>query len=469
VLEKVLDTIKKYNMLCSGDNVVVGVSGGADSMALLHILKRFEQYLDIKVCVAHIHHGIRGQDADKDAEFVHQISKEWGIPFFLKKADIPALSEKWHMSEEETGRWVRYSFFEEVCHDTGANRIALAHHKDDNAETILHNIIRGSGLNGLAGIRAVRDEHVIRPLIEIGRAEIEEYCKEYDICFRHDYTNDDIKYTRNRIRHQLIPYIQENFNPNFTDTLIRMGHIAADDDDFLMDYARGELVKQAIVEDNDIRLPLDILLQMPTAIQRRMIRLAAMHLMGRDYVLELRHIDSIIDLVRCSQVGAVIHLPLELRAIKEYNFFVLRKGVSDGKVCIPPFIYELNIPGEIFVKEIGMMLSAQRVPEMNKGLCSPWHVYIDADSISPPLIIRNRLKGDKFNPLGMKGSKKLKDYFIDRKIPREQRSKVPLVVSGQHILWVVGYQISNSARIQKGTQNIVALEAKMVNNHNMNV
>lgn len=456
MLYRVLDTIEKYNMINEGDRIVVGVSGGADSMALLHILNELKLDMDIQIFVAHINHGLRGHDADADAAYVEEICHEWDIPFFLKEARVGELARLWNLSEEEAGRQVRYTFFDEVLSEIDGNKIALAHHRDDQVETVIYNIIRGTGMEGLKGIKPIRDERIIRPLLEVDRPSIEKYLATQKIPYRHDHTNDSIVYTRNKIRHELIPYIEGNFNPNFRDSIVRMANIIGDEDDFLSKYVEGLVKKNISFEKNAIVIPIDFFISHHIAVKRRIIRLCVKYLSGSMVNLGQKHVDSVLDICDLN-TGASIDLPLDLTAYRDYDAILLIKGYGkEGKA----FKRELKVPGTTFVEEVGIEIQARYVCNTTFG--DPYRIYIDGDTISGPLHIRNREDGDRFKPLGMKGSKKLKDFFIDEKIPKYIRNNIPLVVDGDRIIWVVGYQIGDDYKITHETNNILELWAKQV-------
>ena len=225
MLQTVSKYIEKHKMILPGQRIVVGLSGGADSVALLHILKRMQETMYIELFAAHVNHGLRGQAARDDAVFAEELCKRWGIPFFLKAADVRALSHTLRRTEEEAGRMVRYGFFHEVMEKVNGDRIATAHHKNDQAETILHNVIRGSGMQGLTGIRPVRDGIIIRPLLDVSRQEIEDYLIKHQLSYREDASNADPVYTRNRIRNRLLPVLAEHYNPDIVDSLTRMAGI----------------------------------------------------------------------------------------------------------------------------------------------------------------------------------------------------------------------------------------------------
>ncbi|NLI60360.1 MAG: tRNA lysidine(34) synthetase TilS [Clostridiales bacterium] len=461
MLEKVLGYIKKHDMLDAGHRVVVGVSGGADSLALIHLLEEMRSYIPMTLYVAHVNHGLRGQAAREDANFVKEFARELGLEFFLKEARVSDLSKKWGVSEEQAGRRVRYEFFGEVLDKVEGHRIALAHHKDDQAETILHNIIRGTGLAGLSGIRPIRDGHVIRPLLEISRQEIVDYCHAKGLSYRDDHTNDETIYTRNRIRHLVIPMIEEDFNPNFTNSLVRMGEILRDEEDFLLDYTNKVFANIAVFTNNKVKVLLSDFKECHKAIQARLIRhgleLLKKDLMGIEHV----HIEGVLSMALNSHVGATLDLPGGYKARNDYKHLILYKAparTEESTGPTPDFQYELSIPGEVLIPQLGIGLSVREAPQssvLDKGKRC---IYIDADAVGGQLLVRNRRNGDRFKPLGMTGSKKLKDFFIDNKIPRDKRDSIPLVVDRNNIIWIAEYQMSDDYKISKKTRKTLRLE-----------
>ena len=255
MLEKeVLTTIKKYNMINKGDKVVIGVSGGPDSITLLNVLNKFKEKLNIKIYVAHINHSIR-EEADEETEYVREFCKKIDVEFFCKKIDVESEAKKLKIGTEEAGRNIRYAFFEEVAEKVGANKIATAHNSNDNAETVLMNIIRGTSISGLKGIEKMRDNKFIRPLIETTRATIEEYCRIEKLNPRYDKSNKENIYTRNKIRNLLIPYIQKEFNPNIIEGINRLSNIAEEEERFINSMIEEEYKRIVIVEKNNNTKP----------------------------------------------------------------------------------------------------------------------------------------------------------------------------------------------------------------------
>ena len=297
--EKVLKTIKKYGLIKNGDNIVVGVSGGPDSMTLVNVLNNIKEQLEIKIFVAHINHMIR-EEADKDAKFVQNYCDSKGMECYIKEIDVREKAKKLKISTELAGRNARYSFFEEVAKEVGANKIATAHTANDNAETVLMNLMRGSGISGLKGIEKIRDGKFIRPIIECTRKEIEEYCRENELNPQYDKTNQENIYTRNKIRNLLIPFIEKEFNPNIIESLNRLSHIASNEDEFFHKIVENEFNNLNITGDNidnkTIILNLKKFNNLDDVIKSRMIIYTISKLLGNSQGIEKIHIEDIIKL-----------------------------------------------------------------------------------------------------------------------------------------------------------------------------
>ena len=293
--EKVLDTIKKYDLIENGDKIVVGVSGGPDSICLIDLLNeiRFDKKINFELVVCHINHMIR-EEAGEDEEFVKKYCEEKQIPFFVKYAKVEDIAKDMKIGTEEAGRKVRYDFFEEILKDTGADKIATAHTKNDNAETVLMNLIRGSGTAGLKGIKAIRDEKYIKPLIEASRDEIEKYCEEKKLNPRHDKTNDENIYTRNKVRNILIPMIKKEFNPNIIETVDRLSKLVEKENNYL-DKVTTETYKKLLIkeEKQEIILNLRRFNEEDEVIKSRIVLYTIKKLFGQANGIEKVHIDDI--------------------------------------------------------------------------------------------------------------------------------------------------------------------------------
>ena len=255
--QKIIQTIKKYNLINSGDKIVLGVSGGPDSIAMLDILNQLKDEMNFEIYVVHVNHNIRGKDADEDEEYVKKYCEKYNIKFFAKKIDVPTIAKTEKIGTEEAGRKVRYEYFEEILKETKSNKIAIAHNKNDKVETIIMHLLRGSGISGLKGIEPIRGNKFIKPLIECDRQEIEKYCRENNLQPRIDKTNFENEYTRNKIRNIVIPYIKKEFNPNIIETITRLAEVVSSEDDFIENIANENYKKLLIIEEkNRIELKL---------------------------------------------------------------------------------------------------------------------------------------------------------------------------------------------------------------------
>lgn len=454
MIEKVLRTIEKYNMIEKDDKIVMGISGGPDSLCMLDVLFNLKGKFNLKLYVVHVNHMIRGEDAKKDAAFVEKLCKDLDLPFFLFEENVPYLAKKMGLSEEQAGRYVRYKAFEETLKRVGGNKIAVAHNKNDVAETVLLNILRGTGLRGLIGIKPVNG-NIIRPLIEIERREIEKYLKDKNLHPRIDHTNYEDLYTRNKIRLKVIPYIEEVFKIDLVENLSKMAAILLEEDDYL--EAKCEEVFNQICEINgeEIKVDVDALKSQHTAIKRRLVRRMYFYVKGETDGLEYGHVEDVLNLLD-KPTSSKIDLPFEIEALKMYNNLVIRKKKAKEKV---KFKEVLKIPGVTTIEGIGKfkayVVDISQVDDFNKG---EYIKFFDYDKIKGEIVVKSREDGDRFSPLGMRGTKKLKEFFIDEKIPREERDYIPLVAIGKEIVWVVGYRMSEKFKVDKNTSKVLVIE-----------
>ena len=293
--EKVIDTIKKYKLIEKGDKIVLGVSGGPDSIAMLDILKDLRNKFEFEIYVCHLNHMIRGQDAINDQKYVEQYCNKNQIEFFTKNVNIIEISNNQKIGTEECGRNARYNFFEEILEKTKSNKIATAHNKNDNAETVLMHLLRGSGISGLKGIKPIRNNKFIKPLIECDRKEIEAYCKQKNLNPCIDKTNFENTYTRNKIRNIVIPYIKKEFNPNIIETLFRLSEVVSSEDEFLDRITQKEFENIVLLEnEHQIDLKLKEFNLLDNVIKNRLILLTTKKLFGTVNGIEKINIDDII-------------------------------------------------------------------------------------------------------------------------------------------------------------------------------
>ncbi len=447
---KVIRTIKKFNMIKKGDSIVIGLSGGADSISLAVILTHLKKEMKLKLIAVHINHGIRGEEADRDQAFVESFCKENDIELFVEYKDIINEAKIKKLSLEEAGRNARYKAFEEVMNKKNASKLALGHHKNDQAETVLHNIIRGTSLKGLGGIRPIRD-NIIRPLIECTRKEIEDFCEQRGITFIEDSTNFKCDYTRNKIRNHLIPYIEENFNPLFAEKLCTMSELLQEEEDYIARAAAESLAQNAnIIKGERAEIGIEAISKMHTAIRKRVLREMVFLVSEdcRDY--ENKHIRLIEELIGLD-TGKSIALPKQLRAEINYDLLVIKKNTSpirDWSLDVTEGKNYLDINGNRFRLDISITECKQNM-YIEENTYTKWFDY---DKINGGLSLRSRNNGDYIQ---LKGKKKIKDYMIDQKIPREKRKLVPLLTDNNGIIWILGYRISEAYKVDEKTTKIL--------------
>ena len=323
MLQKIIETIKENAMFNKGDKIIVGVSGGPDSMCLLHILNTLRNTYFIDIVAAHLNHGLRGKDADEDEEYVKKFCENNNIEFYSKRVNIDELSNAWGISSEMAGREARYSFFQELFSKLDANKIAIAHNANDQCETILMRIIRGTGLEGLEGIKPVRDGRYIRPLIKITRDEIEDYCDKNNINPRIDKTNLENIYSRNKVRLELIPYIKENFNSHIIEVVNRLGENIKVDNDFMEKKSKEFFGKYCIMTPNKVKIKSEAFNE-HKALLSRMIRKAVEVIKGNLVNFERVHVEYVISLQR-GNTGKEIELPGGIRALNNYGEIILKQ------------------------------------------------------------------------------------------------------------------------------------------------
>lgn len=461
--EKVLNTIYKYKMIEEGENVVLGLSGGHDSIFLLHMLIFAREEISFNLILAHVNHGVRGQDALRDEKFVKDLAEKLDLQYFSTRVDMVGLAKEKNISEEEAGRELRYGFFRDIIKKLGQGKIAVAHNRKDQAETLLMRIMRGTGIDGLKAMD-FKVEDIIRPILDIDRWEIEKYIEDNNIATVLDGTNLETIYTRNKVRLELIPYIEENFNPNIVDTLFRLSENARLDSDFLEKYTNNiyaNLLKGK--KDSSLVFDSNSFENEDPSIKMRVIRKAIEDINNGLQGIEQVHIWAVIDLFHKKETGKMVNLPNGIVARVSYEDLIIEKNKEDQNkfATIDAYKYNLKI-GRNDLKNYRLELVLEVLDREDKKLKNKSKnvEYFDYDKIKGFLSIRNRKAGDKFIPFGMKGSKKLKDYFIDEKIPRELRDRIPLLVDGNSIIWILGYRTSEVYKVDKNTKTFLKVEYK---------
>lgn len=460
LVKKVIEYVEKNKMLSNGDGIVVGVSGGADSVCLLKILCELRKIYEINIVAVHIHHGIRGEEADRDRDFVEKVCQSLEVENLVYKYDVLQIAKERGMTEEEAGREVRYSTFRKVMREKGFNKIAVAHNMGDNCETILFNLCRGSELKGLGGIQPVRDE-IIRPLLNITRKDIEEYLNNLNIEYIVDSTNLLNEYGRNKIRNIVVPYLNENINSRTVEHIVEAGAALMEAEEYLESQTDMAMslhkidVKEGMIKEE--------VLAEPDIIVKRIIRRVVFAQAGKLKDITSTHITSVLKLFSMD-VSKSINLPYDLVVKRTYEGVLINKKVDKGIVERLDFLLEAGKQYSIN-NEMSLMVTVKEVEKGKKLNEIKEKLYtkcFDYDKIKDTLRIRNRLPGD-YLVVDSKGShKKLKEYLINEKIPKDDREGLVLVTEGSHVLWIVGHRISEYYKVTDETTRI--LEIKIIKN-----
>lgn len=460
--ERVIKNVYKHKLIRENDNIILGLSGGPDSMVLLHILLYVRERISFNLVIAHVNHGVRGEEALKDEKFTEKVAKELGLDFFSTKADMVGLAKEKNISEEEAGREIRYGFFRELIKELGHGKIAVAHNRNDQAETLLMRIMRGTGIDGLAGM-SFKSDDIIRPILDINRWEIEKYVEENSIETVVDKTNLETIYSRNKVRLELIPYIKENFNPNIIDTLFRLSENAKLDSYFLEDFSSKVYKSISKEKSTSVVIKSGLFMKEDKAVKNRIIRKAIYNLINTLQGIEEVHISSVVDLFNKGETGKRIDIPNNLLAKVSYNNLIIEKNINEDMagVCENKEETILKI-GQNYLEgynlEINLKIMDRK--DINFKNVSSNVKFFDYDIMNEEIWIRTRNPGDRFAPIGMKGRKKIKDYFIDEKIPRDLRDEIPLLMCGENIIWVIGYRMSEAYKVKKETRDVLRVEYK---------
>jgi tRNA(Ile)-lysidine synthase len=473
MLDRVRETIRRHNMLSQGDRVIVAVSGGPDSVALLHILHRLAGEWNLALHVFHMDHGLRGEASRADARYVAELAERLGHPCTVVTL-APGELKRRPGSLQANARAARYEALAALVRQVGARCVALGHHRDDQAETVLMRFLRGAGPHGLAGIPPVRQADgvtYIRPLIDVRRSEIETYCTAHELFPRQDESNLRAVYLRNRLRLELVPYLERTYNPALVENLAQLADILREEDRFLEEVAQQAL-EQCRVPDEGVALRGDLLLCRPPAVARRVIRLAARLAAGPNCELGLVHVTQVLGLLHHPHGSHRLDLP-GVRVTVEYGVCRFEQPEDHGA---PAAARLLTVPGITEMPDLNLRIEAvyqaptgaapAEVPAPATAAPAPRadpeascvrEAAFDADRLPGPLAVRFRLPGDRIWPVGMAGSKKLQDLLVDAKVPRRLRDRIPLLVAGPDLLWVIGYRLDRRYLATPATEKVLVL------------
>ena len=413
--------------LPEGVGVLVALSGGGDSVALLHLLLQVAPLFSLQVKAAHLDHGIRAESG-LDVEFVQQLCGEWRVPLTVEHLDLPQLARERGQGLEEAGHELRREFLQRTAADLDCRFIALGHHRGDQAETLLMRLVRGSGLTGLAAMRPLNGS-IIRPLLDFSRKQVEAYLAAIDQAFVQDASNEDLYYTRNRFRHRLLPELTE-LNPRLEENLAALSQRIALEEEFWKQEVQRALVKLRTLDDRGLCLDRLALLELHPALRARILRHALQEVRGDLRGIGAVHIDALEGLLQGAAPQAEAHLPAAWGG-RRYERLLLRASPPPPSM---PFAIEVHGPGEVLLPDGRRLLFSLEVLPQGESAAA---VEFPAQAVPFPLTVRSFRPGDRFHPLGAPGSRKLKKYFIDAKIDKETRASVPLV-EGDRILWLAG-------------------------------
>ncbi len=493
---KVLDFIQRYGLIQRKELVVVGVSGGADSVCLLHVLAKWRKRLSVRLHVAHLNHQIRGIESEADAEFVSNLADSLGIPITIDRQDVAAYRTDRKCSLEEAARELRYAFFARVARKVGAHRIAIGHTRDDQVETILMHILRGTGITGLRGLAPcsplVHDNRgmpfpaqasgvanaqrsnllVVRPLLDTTRQETANYCQKHQLDPRVDSSNLMPSFFRNRLRLHLLPLLRQ-YNPNIDQALLRLADIAKEDNAFIEQQASGLWDEVARQENRAVYLDKKQMAGLSIALQRQLLRVAVTRLVGDVRDIEATHIEAARSLLN-KPAGKIRALPHDLICQGGYDELVIASTAKQSQLPPCPFPalpdeLHLKVPGRTTFSGWNVLASIVRehvdfpssrgaTSKRGKTCQSNLVAHFDLQKTGMNLCVRRRRPGDRFQPLGMNMSKKLHEFMVDAKISRSWRGRIPIVCSPQQIIWVVGWRIDDRVKLTEDSKEILRLE-----------
>ena len=475
ILRKVEHTLITRRMVQAGDTVLVGVSGGPDSVALVHIMLDLAPKFSFQVAIAHLNHDLRRDESARDEAFVVFLAEQLNLPVHVERQDVRRHQKNCRLSLEEAARQVRYRFYDAIASKFGYEKIALGHHSDDNAELILMYLLRGSGPLGLSGIPPLRDARIIRPLMDIKRTEILDYIAAKSLDCVVDSSNRDSQYLRNRVRNRLLPQLKAEYNPKLVESLNRLASIL-DAEERWIESLIQPIFEKVIVFEKQGRIGFDVeqLNQQNIAVRRRLIRNAILKVKGNLRRMAFVHVEGAVKLAQKAAASGALDLPDRIRIYRHNDVLTISREAQNLRhvpgaplvSAAPDYEYRISKTGEIDIKEADLKI---RFSEVTQKHTPDWHafgqgvrnVYFDMDKIRFPLVIRNFRPGDRFSPLGMTGRQKLSKFFIDHKVSRAERKKCPILLSRNEIIWVVGHRLDNSVKIGPQTCRILKAEVSL--------
>ncbi len=482
VLSQIHRAIRRHDLLPRDETVIVGVSGGPDSLCLLHALMALRGEFGVDLHVAHLNHRLRGADADADAQFVSDLAARWRVPCTLGVRDVAGLAREHKLSIEEAARQARYAFLAEVALENGSRTIAVAHNADDQAESVLMHFLRGSGTAGLRGmlpktdlseLRITNYEFVIRnselklirPLLDVPRADVEHYCREHDLQPRFDRSNLDTTFFRNRLRHELLPLL-ETYNPNIRQVLRHTADVVAAEVEMLR-AAVEDAWRAAIASDSNDAVTFNLMAWrgLPVAMQRATLREAIRRLRPSLRNVNFAHVEDAVSRLQDARTGGRITLPQQLMLSVDYQTFTIADAVRQPNRPDWPLLsarqsLPIHIPGVTRLPHSDWLLEATYLDAWGDDVFSnpdPWTAYLDADAAGSELSVRTRQPGDVFHPQGMTAPLRLTNWMTNIKIPRHLRDSLPLIIAADRIVWVAGHRVGQPLLVAPSTRRVLRL------------
>jgi tRNA(Ile)-lysidine synthase len=454
ILETVERTIARHDLLKKKDKVLLAVSGGLDSTGMLAVFLELREKWALDLFLGHFNHRLRSR-ANQDEQFVRKVAQANSLPLFVASEDVRTFAKQNRMNLEEAGRILRYEFLARTAQKVGGAKIATGHTLNDQAETFFLRLMRGSGLKGLGSIYPAVEGQIIRPLLDVERRDIAEFVRRKGLSYRDDESNLDRKFTRNRVRLDLIPFIQENFEPEI---IRRIGKTVTilQEEDYLLEKLTSHSAEENICCDNEeILLDIESLMALPRGLARRIVRRFIHRLKGDLREITFEDVESVLNL----KEGESLPLTADLLLLRK-NGRVFNKPKLPDKI---PFAYDWDGSSPLLLEELNLVIKSEKI---KRPRCFEFdddaRAYLDEENIRFPLRIRNRQEGDRYQPLGAPGHKKLKEIMRAKSIPLEEREKTPVFLSGGEIIWILGLPVAEKFRVHEKTKNVVRLTVSLL-------
>jgi tRNA(Ile)-lysidine synthase len=458
LLDKLKTSLISEDLIDKGDKILLAVSGGLDSRALLDLFAKLGDSYNLQLAVLHVHHGIRGDEADDDLEFVRALAQRYNLPFYFKKVEAEKFARKHRYSLEESARILRYQVYEEFLRQTKFNKLATGHTADDQAETIMDHFLRGSGIIGMRGMLKVRGPY-IRPLLIFRRKDLESYVQHSNLEFREDSSNKELRYKRNRIRRELIPYLEKHFNPNLIDALNRLGKIHEENEKFLEVYAAKAYNSLVLIHKKDkIILDIEGFLNYFTIVRKYILFQASKELSIFGDSLNFEKVCRIQSVVSQREIGKKVPINQEWQLLVDHDGIVIKKKKQARSKIKVNVLEGSSLQFQQYELRWSILNDADSIVFNRNSKVE----FVDFNRTGSKLFLRTLLPGDRFIPLNFTGHKKVADYFSDRKVPHHLREEIPILESSHGIVWICGYSIDDRFKVTEQTNQFLKLEMNEV-------